>query len=240
MGVKLEGGSHNHRMAFSAGRTFPLNFHGYNSENNSGNEKPDSCNYVPLSNFNFGSVSYYHNLFKMKIKTIKVGSLKTNCYIVHDQKRSIIIDPGAEPQKIIKKIEKIGLNPACIINTHTHFDHIGANKQLADKYNLDILQYLPDSYIINKIDYQLKAIRTPGHKEDCICLLANEVMFTGDTIFQNDHGRVDLPGGSKSEMRKSLKKLSTFVRAGTKIYPGHGNSFVLETENLIQKYLKHA
>lgn len=74
----------------------------------------------------------------MIIKTIKVGELKTNCYIVasEDTKETVIIDPADEPDKIIEAIDSDGLKPILIINTHLHPDHVGANPVLAEKYGI--------------------------------------------------------------------------------------------------------
>ncbi len=74
----------------------------------------------------------------MIIKTIKVGELKTNCYIVASEttKEAVIIDPGDEPEKIIQAIDAEKLKPILIINTHVHPDHVGANALLAEKYGI--------------------------------------------------------------------------------------------------------
>jgi glyoxylase-like metal-dependent hydrolase (beta-lactamase superfamily II) len=74
----------------------------------------------------------------MIIKTIKVGELKTNCYIVasKDTRDAVIIDPGGEPEKIIEAIETDKLKPILIINTHVHPDHVSANSALAEKYGI--------------------------------------------------------------------------------------------------------
>jgi glyoxylase-like metal-dependent hydrolase (beta-lactamase superfamily II) len=74
----------------------------------------------------------------MIIKTIQVGELRTNCYIVASSKtrEAIIIDPGDEAEKIIEAIETEKLKPILIVNTHAHPDHVGANFKLAEKYDI--------------------------------------------------------------------------------------------------------
>ena len=74
----------------------------------------------------------------MNIRTVKVGSLRTNCYIVTSDasKEAVIIDPGADPEKIINAIEKESLKPVLIVNTHAHHDHVGANDFIAKKYGI--------------------------------------------------------------------------------------------------------
>ncbi len=74
----------------------------------------------------------------MKIKNVKVGALRTNCYIVtsDNSKEALIIDPGAEPEKIFKAIDEESLKPVLIVNTHAHHDHITANDFLAERYGI--------------------------------------------------------------------------------------------------------
>ena len=75
---------------------------------------------------------------KMIIKTVTVGELRTNCYIVASSKtrEAVIIDPGDEAEKIIDAIETEKLKPILIVNTHAHPDHVGANFKLAEKYDI--------------------------------------------------------------------------------------------------------
>lgn len=74
----------------------------------------------------------------MKIETVVVGVLKTNCYIVHNDYEAIIIDPGSDPKKIINIIETKKLKPKLILNTHYHFDHTGANLDIKNIFNIPI------------------------------------------------------------------------------------------------------
>jgi len=75
----------------------------------------------------------------------------------------------------------------------------------------------------------LKIIRTPGHTKDSVCLLGHDFIFSGDTLFENGHGRTDLPGGSQKEMEESLEKLSKSLKPGITVYPGHGEIFKVKT-----------
>lgn len=172
----------------------------------------------------------------MKIKQIKVGSLKTNCYLLVSKNELLIIDPGAEAEKIIKQIKKSKGRPIGIVNTHTHYDHTGANRAIKDKFNLKILT--GPKIKVGKLN--LKVVETPGHKEDAVTLIGKDFAFTGDTLFKNETGRTDLPGGSYKKLKKSIEKLSKELKEGMKIYPGHGESFTLKNTNLKEKYIKNA
>lgn len=163
----------------------------------------------------------------MNVKTIVVGSLDTNCYILTKNGHALIIDPGDEYDKIISNIGDNKIDG--VIITHYHFDHIGAlnyfdKNLILDRNNLDEKEY-------NIGNFKFNVIYTPGHKEDSITIYFKEdkIMFTGDFIFKNAIGRTDLPGGSDIDMLKSLNKIRNYPK-DIIIYPGHGLSTILSHE----------
>ncbi len=161
----------------------------------------------------------------MKIKKVIVGELFTNCYLFYSKGELVVIDPGGEPEKILKEISKTKANPKYIINTHNHFDHILANEEVKKETGAKILENLKENYKIKVGDTILEVIETPGHTKESICLIGDGFIFTGDTVFKNGYGRTDLEGGSEEELINSLKKLSKIIKKGTKAYPGHGELF---------------
>ena len=160
----------------------------------------------------------------MEIKRLIVGDLETNCYLLISENKLIIIDPGGSVEKILKEIKKTKAMPKYIINTHCHPDHISANNKIKEETGAEILTLKGKEEI--KIGKSvLKVIHTPGHTKDSICLLGENFIFTGDTLFKNGYGRTDLPGGSQKELEESLKKLSKLLKPGSMVYPGHGEIF---------------
>jgi hydroxyacylglutathione hydrolase len=68
----------------------------------------------------------------MIIRTVLVGIIQTNCYIVgcEETRQGVVIDPGGHPQRILEAIEESGLTIRYVLNTHCHFDHMGANAEI--------------------------------------------------------------------------------------------------------------
>ena len=163
----------------------------------------------------------------MKIETIKVGYLKTNCYLIIKNQKCIIVDPGDEFEKIKNKIDTLKLNPIKVLITHHHFDHVGALDDIMQNYKINMIDfnnYKNDNEIIEIEDFKFKMIYTPGHKSDLITyyFFEENKMFCGDFIFKNDIGRWDLDTGNKEEMLESIKKIKNYPK-NTIIYPGHGD-----------------
>lgn len=159
----------------------------------------------------------------MNVKTIVVGYLQENCYIVEKNNRCIIIDPGDEYLKII---EQIKYDVTAILITHNHFDHVGALEKIKNKYNVSVYNY---SNVKNKkikiADFNIEAIYTPGHTSDSVTyyFYDDQVMFTGDFVFKESIGRTDLDSGDMSEMKNSIEKIKKYDNEII-IYPGHGEN----------------
>lgn len=163
----------------------------------------------------------------MKINKVVVGNLETNCYILEKNNKCIVIDPGDEYDKINKEI--LNKEILAVIVTHHHLDHIGAlnnfDKNIVlDKNNLKEKEYNIDNF-------KFEVIYTPGHKEDCITIYFREekIMFTGDFIFRDAIGRIDLPGGNYIDMLNSLEKVKKYDK-DIEVYPGHGDKTYLKYE----------
>ena len=174
-------------------------------------------------------------------------------------KKAIIIDPGQDGEKVIDKIEKLKLKPELLINTHGHFDHTFSDDIIREKYNIPLAIHKDDTEmlsdagknfspiigsptIINNADIifdkeetietsfcKYSVIHTPGHSQGSICILINDVLFAGDTVFKNSIGRTDLYGGDYEELIKSLQKIKK-LPPDTIICPGHGPFTTLKNE----------
>lgn len=184
------------------------------------------------------------------LEIIPVGLMEVNCYILGDKRtrEAVIIDPGADYDRIKERLERIKVLPKYVLDTHGHADHIGANgqfklpilihrldalflsdpkKNLSTMFGLDVVspnaeRTLEDKDVINIGDLALEVIHTPGHTPGSISIKCNDLVFTGDTLFCEGVGRTDFPYASEKDLSKSLRERLLVLPDSTRIYPGHG------------------
>ena len=174
----------------------------------------------------------------MEIKKIVTGYLDENCYVLINNGNCLVVDPGDDFPKIK---EAIGENKVLgVLITHSHADHIGALRNFLTKRSIKIFKRSnleEQTYQIG--DFVFDAIHTPGHSKDSVTFYFKDenVMFIGDFIFKESIGRIDLPGGSQSEMNDSIKKILNYSD-DIKLYPGHYEETTLGYERKNNPYLK--
>ena len=185
----------------------------------------------------------------MERLTIQVGGFEVNCSILSENGKAWIVDPGQEADRIADLLAKKGLEPAAILLTHGHFDHISGIPGLLRKFpDLPIyvhekdmqmfghpLNQLPPEYAsfakprnletLDKLEglEGLEIIETPGHTPGGVCYYfpKDKLLLSGDTLFAGSVGRTDLPGGDMATLMDSLQKL-TALPDDTLVIPGHG------------------
>jgi len=173
-------------------------------------------------------------VMKPTILQIPVGEMANFTYIIADEESgdAAIIDPSWELDKIFHSLKKNGWRAVYVINTHTHFDHVLGNEQVAEVTGAKIVQHnnsrlekhvaVSDGDVIEIGSVRLRVLYTPGHSKDSICLmLDNQLIFTGDTLFVGNCGRTDLPGSDPEEMYHSLFDLLGKLDDKLIVYPGH-------------------
>ena len=154
-------------------------------------------------------------------------------YLIGDEKsrQAVVVDPSGVATKIIAVLEEERLNLKYIINTHSHQDHTAGNRELAARTGAKILKHesaaydvdlkLKDGDVIDLDRISIKIIHTPGHTPDSICLLVDNKLLTGDTLFVGECGRTDLPGGNSANLYDSLFGKITKLDDAVEVYPGH-------------------
>lgn len=200
----------------------------------------------------------------MLIKTIPVGQLETNCYIVtnEDTLECVVIDPGDESNTILDYIEDNHLKCRAIMLTHGHFDHVGAANAVAEETGapvyinaLDEAKNAPSMHfpfnlpengrhysggdVVDAAGMSFEVIATPGHTPGGVTLKCGNALFVGDTLFKGSCGRTDLDGGSLDQELESLKTICS-LPGDYEVYPGHMDSTTLERERQFNFYCREA
>jgi glyoxylase-like metal-dependent hydrolase (beta-lactamase superfamily II) len=199
----------------------------------------------------------------MKIKAFQVGDLGTNCYVVWDETtlHAAIIDPGDDGKYLLDSVKQLHLELQLILLTHGHFDHTGAVMDLYNATGAPVYIHQADKDLSNPFGGQLElpadvrfygegdtvtldslsfhVLHTPGHTPGSVCLMAEDVLFTGDTLFRGSCGRTDFPGGSWSQMCKSLKRLYE-LPGDYAVLCGHTGSSKLSFERQTNDFMRSA
>ena len=201
----------------------------------------------------------------MKIKTFTSGIFQVNSYLLLIENEAVIIDPS-ESEKILNEIKDYKVK--YIILTHGHIDHILAvneikektnakvaihkdelnllnneNENMAISFNLKLKQITPDillkdNQILEIGNKKLKIIHTPGHTQGSISILIDNILFSGDTLFEYSIGRTDLPTGNLDQESDSIKTRLLTLPKDTIVYPGHGEKTTLKQEKENNPFLK--
>jgi hydroxyacylglutathione hydrolase len=205
----------------------------------------------------------------MIFETVVVGPLQVNCYIIgcEDTLEGVVIDPGDDADRISRAISRHGLKIIHVLNTHGHFDHIGANRAILAATGADFMIHeadvpmlgrgdataalyglssensplpdrcFPDGATIPVGKLELKVLHTPGHTPGGCCFLVDGILISGDTLFADSVGRTDFPGGSSETLIKSIRGKLMVLADDIVVYPGHGPATTIGRERVHNPYL---
>lgn len=207
---------------------------------------------------------------KPNVEPLIVGSLYSNCYIVWDneEKLGVIIDPGDDPEVILKRVKELGIKIKYLLATHGHFDHVGAVAPLKKSLNTKFLSHEGDFFFIEEgedtarrwgIDieqppkpdqfikngdrikfgkFELKVLYTPGHSPGGVSYLYDKMLFSGDTLFQGSIGRTDFRKGSFDDISHSIKTCFYVLPDDTIVYTGHGPITTIGEEKKFNQFVR--
>lgn len=203
----------------------------------------------------------------MKVISEKFGSMDNNCSLIIDEKtnQSALVDCNEFSQKMIDMIGDTDLK--YILLTHGHFDHIIGARDTKVKYGAKVVISSEDKPMLSSSklslaafcnapqndveadvvvadgdeitlgDTVIKVMSTPGHTLGSVCYIAENCIFSGDTLFYCSCGRTDFPSGSPEQMMSSLQKLKA-LDGDYKVYTGHNNLTTLDFERKNNPYMK--
>lgn len=200
-----------------------------------------------------------------RVFRVPVGLLSANCYIVQGSGAdAVLIDPGADVEKIDDCLSSHGLIPRAVLLTHAHFDHCNAayvfqkrgckiylhaddevlvtsDGNLANEMGLVFHAFHPDRYLadgdkIEECGLTFTVLHTPGHTGGSVCYLLDDIIFTGDTLFCMSVGRTDLPTGNVRALLESVRNKLFTLDGDYTVYPGHGDVTTLAFERRNNPY----
>lgn len=184
-----------------------------------------------------------------------------------ETKHGVVIDPGTDGSVIFEKLKSLGVKIEYIFLTHCHYDHIDGMEKLKtltgaevcasfecnlgiqnpttnlSKLFSDYIKAEPADVILSDGDEikfgntVLKTITTPGHTKGGVCFLAENDLFSGDTLFLRSIGRTDFPGGDFKELEKSIKEKIYTLDDDIIVHPGHGNDTKIYYEKRYNMYV---
>lgn len=163
----------------------------------------------------------------------EVGPMANFCYLLGDPatKKAAVVDPSFDARPVQRFADEHGLTIEAILVTHHHPDHIFDIARLANETGARVFAHrlsnvpkdvlLEDGDFIQLGELRIKAIHTPGHSPDSTCYIARNRIWTGDTLFIGECGRVDLPGGSAAQLWETFFAKLVHLPDELVVFPGH-------------------
>jgi hydroxyacylglutathione hydrolase len=201
------------------------------------------------------------------IRKLVLGAWRANCYIVASEssQQGLIIDPGDDPDEILRAVKNSKLEIKALVATHGHIDHIGAIGSLKRALNAPVMihredssalqgdgrffwgmhfgppmradRLLQDGDCIEVSDLHFEVINTPGHTYGGICLYGHGAVFTGDTLFHKSIGSSGIGTGTRAQLLDSITDKLMVLPPETIIYPGHGSESTVAEELKSNPYI---
>ncbi len=165
--------------------------------------------------------------------TLSMDGFEVNAYVIHAPEGDIIVDAGAEPEKILSATRA---EVAAILITHRHADHISALDAVRRETDAPVYMHPEDAADAGLEDYEalqdgesldlagqsLRVIHTPGHSPGSVTFVVGKDQIVGDLVLPGSVGRTDISGASWEEIEVSLRKVMPYWEDETRLYCGHG------------------
>ena len=165
--------------------------------------------------------------------TLSMNGFEVNSYVIHAPEGDIIVDAGAEPEKILAAT---GSPVAAVLVTHGHADHVNALDVVLEETNAPLYVHpddagrtgarvyepLDDGQELEIAGERLLVLHTPGHSPGSVTFVVGRDQIVGDLVLPGSVGRTDIPGASWEEIEVSIRKVMPYWGQETRLYVGHG------------------
>jgi hydroxyacylglutathione hydrolase len=204
----------------------------------------------------------------MEVVGFTVGPVQENAWLVSNDGRAVLVDPGEEAERLQREIAEREVKVEAILITHCHFDHVGAVAAMAEHTGapvycpageVQILEnindyvrwpgfgpfepYSPEHSVTGGDTLELagltfNVISTPGHSPDHVTYSTGNTILSGDVLFQGSVGRTDLPGSDHATLMRSIATLLDTLPDDTHVLPGHMGPTTLGAERATNPFLR--
>lgn len=206
----------------------------------------------------------HSRVVSLVVDRYEMGPVGTNCYVVRADRgaaEAVVVDPGGDSTQLRLELARSGARCSAIFVTHADADHVAGLADLADGTGAPIYAPPRDAMPAERAtgwlavrDYTVgteliggealdiagvafEVLAIPGHSPDHVAFFADGCLFSGDLIFANSVGRVDLAGGDWNTLIESARMLTERFPPETTVYPGHGPQTTLGAERERNPYL---
>ncbi len=197
----------------------------------------------------------------LAVEKYELGPIGTNAYVVRADEtatEAVVVDPGAEAERLLRSLDQQQSRCAAILITHGHWDHLGGVADLAEATRapvymaedervlledlnsftppgVELRPYTPDVGLGGDETLELggiafRTLRVPGHSPAHLAYYADGCIFSGDLVFAGSVGRTDLPGADWDTLVESIRMLADRFPPETVVHPGHGPKTTLGAE----------
>ena len=179
--------------------------------------------------------------------TLSMGGFEVNSYVVHAPDGDIVVDTGAEPEKILGATRA---PVAAILVTHGHADHVEALEFVRSETGAPVCMHpadaggkvsdyraLEDGQVLHVAGLGIRVLHTPGHSPGSVTFVVGHDQIVGDLILPGSVGRTDIAGASWEEIEASIRKVMPLWEEETRLYTGHGPVLMAVEELRTNPYL---
>ncbi|MEZ5066568.1 MAG: MBL fold metallo-hydrolase [bacterium] len=198
-----------------------------------------------------------------------MGAFQVNSYVLRCESTgaTVVVDPGDEPEILLRRLDELGVSPVAILNTHGHIDHVAGNAALKERYGIPIWMHPDDRFLLDAFpqqaamfgleltpppppdeelvpgrswtfgDVTLDVHFTPGHSPGHVAFVHDRLAISGDVLFAGSIGRTDLPRGDLPTLLRSIDEVLVPLGDEVTIWPGHGPSTTIGDERRSNPFL---